>query len=113
MMDSLIEQFDIDRGQIEKILSESIGKSEDGELYAEYSETEALVFDNGKLKTGTFNTAQGFGLRAVAGEVAAYAHSGDMSAAGLKRAADAVRAVQSGKGGTYSAGPKGPNKKLY
>ncbi len=112
-MDSLIDRFDIDRSQIEQLLGDSIGQAEDGELFAEYSETEALVFDNGKLKTGSFNTAQGFGLRAVAGEVAAYAHSGDMSEAGLKRAADAVRSVQSGKGGSYSAGPKGTNRKLY
>jgi len=112
-MDSLIEQFDIDQTQIEQMLGDSIGQADDGELYAEYSETEALVFENGKLKTGTFNTSQGFGLRAVAGEVAAYAHSGDMSEAGLKRAADAVRSVQSGKGGSYAAGPKGTNRKLY
>ncbi|MEM9278517.1 MAG: DNA gyrase modulator, partial [Pseudomonadota bacterium] len=112
-MDSLIDQFDIDTSQIEGMLRDSIGQADDGELFAEYSETEALVFDNGKLKTGTFNTSQGFGLRAVAGEVSAYAHSGDMSEAGLKRACDAVRSVQSGKGGSYAAGPKGTNRKLY
>ena len=112
-MDTLIDQFDIDRRQIEGMLQDSIGLADDGELFVEYSETEALVFDNGKLKTGTFNTSQGFGLRAVAGEVAAYAHSGDMSEAGLKRASDAVRSVQSGKGGEYAAGPKGTNRKLY
>ena len=93
-MDSLIDQFDIDRAEIEGVLGESIGKADDAELFMEYAETEALVFDNGKLKTGTFDTRQGFGLRAVAGEVSAYSHSGDMSSAGLKRAADAVRAVQ-------------------
>ncbi|MEM7069946.1 MAG: metalloprotease TldD [Pseudomonadota bacterium] len=112
-MKSLIEQFDIGQSKIEDMLSDSIGHSDDGELYAEYSETEALVFDNGKLKTGTFNTAQGFGLRSVAGEVTAYAHSGDMSEAGLKRACDAVRSVRTGTGGTYAAGPKGTNRKLY
>ena len=112
-MDSLIDQFDIDRAEIEGVLGESIGKADDGELFMEYAETEALVFDNGKLKTGTFDTRQGFGLRAVAGEVSAYSHSGDMSSAGLKRAADAVRAVQSGSGGTYADAPRGTNRKLY
>lgn len=112
-MDSLIDQFDIDRTQIESVLSDSIGKSDDGELFLEYAETEALVFDNGKLKTGTFDTRQGFGLRAVAGEVSAYSHSGDMSEAALKRAADAVRAVQSGTAGTYTDAPRGTNRKLY
>ncbi len=112
-MDSLIDQFDIERAEIESVLSDSIGKADDGELFMEYAETEALVFDNGKLKTGTFDTRQGFGLRAVAGEVSAYSHSGDMSEAGLKRAADAVRAVQSASGGTYADAPRGTNRKLY
>lgn len=112
-MDSLIEQYDIDRKQIEAMLADSIGKADDGELFNEYSETEALVFDNGKLKTGTFNTSQGFGLRSVSGEVSAYAHSGDMTEAGLKRACDAVRSIQSGSGSGYASGPKGTNRKLY
>nr|MDJ0614264.1 metallopeptidase TldD-related protein [Rhizobiaceae bacterium] len=112
-MDSLIDQFDIDRTQVERVLKDSIGNADDGELFLEYAETEALVFDNGKLKTGTFDTRQGFGLRAVAGEVSAYSHSGDMTETGLKRAADAVRAVQSGQGGNYADAPRGTNRQLY
>ena len=112
-MDTLLDQFDISRSQLETMVGDAVGKAEDGELFAEYSETEMLVFDNGKLKTGNFNTSQGFGLRAVSGEVSAYAHSGDMSEAGLKRASDAVRAVRTGKGGSVAAGPRGTNRKLY
>jgi len=112
-MNTLLEQFDIEQSQIEKMLTDSIGKAEDGELFVEYCESEGLVFDNGKLKTGTFDTRQGFGLRAVSGELSAYSHSGDMSQAGLKRACDAVRSVQSGKGGTYASSPRGTNRKLY
>jgi len=112
-MDNLLDQFDIDRAQIERMINDSIGQADDGELFTEYAEMEALVFDNGKLKTGTFNTSQGFGLRAVSGEISAYSHSGDMSEAGLKRACDAVRSVQAGHGGTYASAPKGTNRKLY
>lgn len=112
-MSTLLDQFDIDQSKIESLLQDSIGKADDGELFLEYCESEALVFDNGKLKTGTFDTRQGFGLRAIAGEVSAYSHSGDMSESGLKRACDAVRAVQSGQGGTHAEAPKGTNRKLY
>ena len=112
-MTSLLDQFDIEQSQIEQMLKDSIGKSEDGELFVEYCESEGLVFDNGKLKTGTFDTRQGFGLRAVSGELSAYSHSGDMSQAGLKRACDAIRSVHSGKGGEYASGPRGTNRKLY
>ena len=112
-MDSLLNNFDIDKAAIERMLDDAVGSAEDGELFAEYHENEGLVFDNGRLKTGSFNTGQGFGLRAVAGEVAAYAHSGDMSANGLKRACDAVQTIKGGRGGSFSAAPQGTNRKLY
>ena len=112
-MDSLVEQFDVEKSEITKLLGETIGNADDGELFLEYCETEGLVFDNGRLKSGNFDTRQGFGLRAVSGEVSAYSHSGDISHAGLKRACDAVRSVQSGHGGSYAAAPRGTNRKLY
>src|SRR5690606_16378807 len=85
----------------------------DGELFVEYREGEALVFDNGRLKTASFNADRGFGLRAVAGEAAGYAHSSDLSQASLKRAADAVAAVKAGHSGTLAAAPSGTNARLY
>lgn len=112
-MDSLIEKFDIAPAKVNDLVSDALGAGEDGELYLEYSQTESLMFDNGKLKAGVFNTDQGFGLRSVVGEVSAYAHSGDMSEAGLTRAADAVKAVQKGYSGSYEAAPKGTNRNLY
>ena len=112
-MDLLIDQFDVERTTIEGQLKDAIGGADDGELFAEYCETEALVFDNGKLKTGTYDTRKGFGLRAVAGEVSSYSHSGELSSAALKRAAEAVKSVQSGKGGKFAVGPSGTNQKLY
>ncbi len=112
-MESLLDKFDIDKATVEATVADALAGSEDGELYLEYRQSESLMFDNGRLKSGTYNTDMGFGLRAVVGETAAYAHSGDMSQAGLKRAADAVKAVQSGHGGTYSAAPNRTNRSLY
>ena len=56
----------------------------------EHAQAESLTFDNGRLKGGSFNTDQGFGLRAVAGEAVGYAHAGELSLSALSRAADAV-----------------------
>ena len=61
-----------------------------------------LVFDNGRLKQATYDTAQGFGLRAVKDEAVGYAHASDVSEAALARAADAVRAVKGGYSGRYA-----------
>lgn len=113
MTQRLIEQFDISEEAVRRIVSDTVGGSDDGELFLEYREGEALVFDNGRLKTASFNTDKGFGLRAVAGEAVGYAHANELSQAALLRAADAVGAVKAGHSGTLAAAPQGTNLKLY
>ncbi|MDO6962774.1 metalloprotease TldD [Rhizobium alvei] len=113
MKTDLLSKFDISAANVETLVSETLRGAEDGELYLEYSESESLTFDNGRLKGGSFGTDQGFGLRAVSGETVGYAHSGEMSEAALKRAADAVSVVVSGRGGTYAAAPSGTNRQRY
>lgn len=113
MMKSLIDNFDVSRDEIQKVLTKSLTGADDGELFIEYREAESLIFDNGRLKTGSFNQDQGFGLRAVAGEAVGYAHAGELSLAALTRAADAASAVRTGYAGQYSAAPPGTNRSLY
>lgn len=112
-MNSLISAFDTDRATLERHLADTLKGCDDGELYLEYSQSEGLLFDNGKLKNGSFHTDQGFGLRSVVGEAAAYAHSGEMSLAALKRASDAVSSIKAGYSGTYADGPARTNRHLY
>ena len=61
------------------------------------------MFDNGRLKQATYDTSQGFGLRAVKDDAVGYAHSSDVSLPALIRAADAVAAVRGGYSGTFAA----------
>jgi TldD protein len=112
-MNSLLGQFDIPEDQIRRIVADTISGADDGELFLEYSESEALMFDNGRLKTGNFNTEQGFGLRAVAGEATGFAHASELSHAALTRASDAVSAVKGGYSGTLAAAPARTNRHLY
>ena len=109
----LLDQFDISEAAIRKIVSDAIHGADDGELFLEYREGEALVFDNGRLKTASFNADRGFGLRTVAGEAAGYAHASELSEAALLRASDAVSAVKAGYSGNLAASPTGTNRKLY
>jgi TldD protein len=113
MNTDLIKLFDSDEAAIRDVLAQTLSGADDGELFIEHSQSESLSFDNGRLKGGSFNTDQGFGLRAVAGEAVGYAHAGDLSLSALKRAADAVGAVTRGYSGTYAAAPQRTNKKLY
>ena len=110
---SLLAQFDVDEARLERIVADALSGADDGELYVEFEETESLLFDNGKLKSGSYSTDRGFGLRAVAGETTGYAHAGDLSEAALKRAADAVSAVARGGAGIYSEPPLRTNRILY
>ena len=113
MDDSLLSRFDCSQSKIVSHLNETLKDADDGELFVEYSESESLVFDNGKLKSGSYDTRQGFGLRAVAGEAAGYAHSGDLSEAALKRAAGSVTGVTRGHSGIAADAPTRTNRQLY
>jgi TldD protein len=110
---SLIDRAGLDRARVGKILSRGLEGADDGELYLEYCQSEMLVFDNGRLKQATYDTSQGFGLRAVKDEAVGYAHASDLSEAAIARAADAVRAVKGGYSGSYAAPPARTNVKLY
>ena len=109
----LIEASGLGMEAARRIVGEALAGADDGELFVEYRQSEGLVFDNGRLKGANYDTSQGFGLRAVCGEAAGYAHSGEISEAALKRAADAVSAVRSGHAGSYAAAPARTNVQLY
>jgi TldD protein len=110
---SILDHAGLDREQATGLVAEALKGADDGELFLEHARSEGLVFDNGRLKSASFDTSQGFGLRAVSGEAAGYAHSGDISAEAIRRASDAVQAVKTGHTGTYSEAPPRTNRKLY
>jgi TldD protein len=113
MNTDLLSLFDADEASVQAVLRETLKSADDGELFLEHAQAESLSFDNGRLKGGSFNTDQGFGLRAVAGEAVGYAHSGEMTLSALKRAADAAGAVTRGYSADYSEAPQGTNRQLY
>ena len=103
----------MDPARIEAIVAAALAGMDDGELYFEYSQSEGLALDDGRIKSASFDTTQGFGLRAVAGEAAGYAHASDLSEAAIRRAAQTVRAVASGYSGEMAGPPPGTNRSLY
>src|SRR3978361_2557569 len=110
---SLLDRAQLDRDDVRRELLRGLDGADDGELFLEYRQSEALGFDNGRLKQATYDTAQGFGLRAVKGEAVGYAHASDVSEEAISRAVDAVRAVQGGYSGSYSQAPPRTNGRLY
>ena len=110
---SLIDRAGLDGGKVRQLIASGLEGADDGELFLEYCQSEVLVFDNNRLKQATYDTAQGFGLRAVKDEAVGYAHASDVSEAALSRAAEVVRAVKDGHSGKYSEPPARTNRKLY
>ncbi len=114
MTDSLFfSRTDLDQKRTQAILDDALSDADDGELYLEYAQSEAFVFDDNRLKTASYDVEQGFGLRAVCGESTGYAHASDLSEAALKRSAQAVQAVKTGASGEIADGPARTNAKLY
>jgi TldD protein len=103
----------LDRAAAEAVLRDALAGTEDGELFLEYRESEGISLDDGRIRTASFDTSRGFGLRAVLGEAAGYAHAGEVSEGALTRAAETVKAVRQGRSGTLDVAPRPTNAQLY
>lgn len=103
----------LDRNVALRRLQDATDGADDGELFLERRQSEALVFDDGRVKTASFDAAQGFGLRAVRGEVSGYAHSSDISEPALQRAVETARLAVGDGGGTMAPAPARTNRHLY
>jgi len=103
----------LDRMEAERIVGGALHGSDDGELFLEYRESEQISLDDGRIRSAGFDSTQGFGLRAVAGEATGYAHAAELSEAALRRAAASVSAVALGHSGTLAEPPRATNARLY
>jgi TldD protein len=99
--------------QAARIVAEALSGCDDGELFLEARRHEAVGLDDGVVKTASYGSGYGFGLRAVAGEATGYAHAEGFDEAALRRAASSVAAVRAGRGGSLALPPPPPNRRLY
>ncbi|NWG45101.1 MAG: metalloprotease TldD [Alphaproteobacteria bacterium] len=111
--DLFYTQTGLDRDSLTGFLRDTLARSDDGELYLEYGQSEAFAFDDGRLKSASYDTVQGFGLRAVQGEAVAFGQASELSMDAIRRAAAALGPVQAlhPKGG--GAPPARTNARLY
>jgi len=103
----------LDRDETLRSLQAAVAGADDGEIFLERKKSEVLSFDDGRLKTASFDAAEGFGLRAVKGETAGYSHSTDVSSASVARAVATARLAVGDGGGTLADAPAATNRKLY
>tara|TARA_R110000737_G_scaffold121211_1_gene153508 strand:+ start:675 stop:2096 length:1422 start_codon:yes stop_codon:yes gene_type:complete len=115
MKDTLFRPFEtmLDEGSALSLLREAVAGADDGELFMERRRSEMLHFDDGRIRTASYDAAEGFGLRAVRGEVAGYAHATEISESALRRAVATARLAVADGGGTMAPPPRATNTRLY
>ena len=106
-------ESDLDEGAALRILRDATEGADDGELFLERRRSEIVSWDDGRVRTASYDASQGFGLRAVKGETAGYAHSTELTEAALRRAAETARLAVGDGGGTMAPPPRRTNDKLY
>ena len=95
------------------ILRQATHGADDGELFFERRSSETLMLDDQRLKSANYDASEGFGLRAVCGEITGYAHSTEISVSALQRAQDTVRLAARGSAADLAVAPARTNTKLY
>lgn len=103
----------IDEGRALALLRETLSGAEDGEIFLERRRSEALVLDDQRIRSASYDASEGFGLRAVKGDVTGYAHSSEISEAALRRMAETARLAVGDGGGLMAPPPPGTNRRLY
>ena len=109
-MSNFFEKSDLTRNDAEKIVSDTLKKCDDGELYLENTKSETILLDDNKIKNSSFNSDLGYGLRAISGEIVAYSHSNEISKDSLKKSSDNLKStLKSAKGNYNYSIPKSNN----
>jgi TldD protein len=103
----------LDRESVTRTVADALTGADDGELFLEYRQSESIVLDDRQIKSASFDTTQGFGLRSVVGEAQGYAHGSELSEEAIRRGGETVKAVRLGHSGVMAAGPTGTNASLY
>jgi TldD protein len=95
-----------------RLTAKHLSLCDDGELYLQYSASEAFGFDDGRLKTADYHTSSGFGLRGVTGETTAFAHANEISEAAIERAAATLKLLDP-RNAEAAPPPQRTNQAMY
>ena len=108
------QDYGLDKSKVNTVVSDALSGLDDGELFMEYTVSEAITLDEGTIKSASFDTTQGFGLRGIVGEATGYAHSSILSEDSIKKAAGVIGAVKNNaKNYKIDTSPANKSKNLY
>ena len=112
-MSKFFQNSDLDSKKAESIVSNTLNKCDDGELYLENSKSETILLDDNKIKNSSYSSDLGYGFRAITGEVVAYSHSNDISKDSLEKSSQNLNDTLKSKRGIYNHEIPKSNNKYY
>ena len=112
-MSKILKNSELDFSTASSIVSETLNKCDDGELYLEDSKSESIILDDNKIKSSSYKSDLGYGLRAITGDVVAYSHSSDLSKKSLNESSKNLKSTLSSSNGKYNFEIKKTNNKFY
>ena len=112
-MSNFFKKTDLSRNDAENIISDTLHKCDDGELYLEDSKSEQIILDDNKIKNSSYSSDLGYGFRAVTGEVVAYTHSNEISKNSLQKSSENLKSTLKSSKGVYNNNIPKSNIKYY
>ena len=94
------------------VTRDTLGRCDDGELFLQFTASEAFAFDDGRLKTADYSRDAGFGLRGVSGEMTGFAHANEISETAIRRAGETLKLLDPAKAALAPPPPRS-NRHLY
>ena len=95
----------IDQSVLEEVLGVAMRTGgEFAEVFAEDRRNASAVLDDGRVEELTSGRDRGAGIRVVVGDTTGFAHTADLTEAGLIAAAEAAAAAARGGGGGAKVG---------
>ena len=110
-MSKFFEKSDLQRNEAENLVSDTLAKCDDGELYLENSKSESILLDDNKIKNSSYSSDLGYGFRAISDEIVAYSHSNEISKNSLKQSAENLKSTLRSAKGSYNHSISKSNKK--
>ena len=110
------DRFGVDARTVERALGVALERSVDAsDLYFEYGVQDAVVLEEGIVKSGERHVEQGVGVRVQMGERQGYAHSDEITVESLQLAATTARAISesSAAHAPVAVQSRGPGRDLY
>jgi len=112
-MSKFFDKSDLNRKDVDNIVSETLKNCDDGELYLEEAKSESILLDDNKIKSSNYSSDIGFGFRAISNEVVAYSHSNEISKDSLKNSSANLKSTLNSSKGTYNHEIPKTNNKFY